>query len=78
MKKNIIVILVVLAVNAGCSKTNADSFYDNCVEISMVEQMQGWDESDRPSVKVGVEQGCKMAVDECKNHPESEMCIVVA
>lgn len=74
MKNSTILFFVSLVTIVGCSKTDTNSFYSNCVEIGMVEQMQGWDESDRPSVKVGVEQGCKMAVDECNKNPESNIC----
>ncbi len=66
--------LLVLS-SLGCSES--DPLYSNCVTIGMKEQMVGWEESDRPSVKVGVENGCRMIVKECENNPESEMCKAV-
>ena len=36
--------------------------------------MVGWEESDRPSVKVGVQQGCKLLLKECDESPQGEMC----
>lgn len=49
----------------------------NCVETGMVEQMKGWDESDRASVNVGVEQDCKAFTQECKENADSEVCIAL-
>ncbi len=63
-----------ISILVGCSKSDADPLYSNCVSIGMEEQMKGWDESDRPSIKVGVEQGCKIVVRECKDNSKGELC----
>lgn len=40
----------------------------------MIEQMEGMSESDRPSVKRGVRQGCKIVTKECTDNPDRELC----
>jgi hypothetical protein len=57
-----------------CSLAETDRLYANCISIGMEEQMVGWDESDRPSVKKGVEMGCGLLIKECKDNPDGEMC----
>ncbi len=76
MKQSLILasILSILTLT-GC--TEANSFYGNCVVMGTEEQMEGWDESDRPSVRAGVEMGCKLFVEECQKNPEGETCIAV-
>ncbi len=56
------------------SYSSAGSFYENCIELSMKEQMRGMKEADRPSVKAGVERDCKLLVKECEERPDGQMC----
>jgi hypothetical protein len=59
------------------SYVNADALYENCVKVGVKEQMKGMEESDRYSVKIGVENGCKILVKECKSAPTGSMCKAV-
>tara|TARA_Y100000034_G_C6838541_1_gene379149 strand:+ start:472 stop:735 length:264 start_codon:yes stop_codon:yes gene_type:complete len=67
-------LVAALVMATGCSESESDPLYANCVSIEMKEQMVGWEESDRPSVKVGVQQGCKLLIKECDESPQGEMC----
>lgn len=58
----------------GCSSSDSDTLYKNCIKVGMVEQMEGMEESDRKSVEAGVELGCELIVEECEKQPEGEMC----
>ncbi|PVZ69522.1 hypothetical protein [Pelagibaculum spongiae] len=75
MKKFLLISATVLTLSA-CSETK-ESWVEGCLNIGMEEQMKGMEESDRFSVKKGVEQGCQMFVQECKKSPDGEMCIAV-
>ena len=74
MKTKIWVILLLLMGVSACSASDEEVLYNNCVDIGTEEQMEGWDESDRPSVRAGVEQGCKMIIKECEKDPRGAMC----
>ncbi len=58
----------------ACSKSELDVLYSNCLDIGVKEQMVGMEESDRYSVKKGVEMGCEIVKKECTNTPDGEMC----
>lgn len=58
----------------ACSESKIEVLYDGCLEIGMIEQMEGMSESDRPSVKRGVRQGCKIVTKECTDNPDRELC----
>ena len=58
----------------ACSESKNEALYNGCIEIGMVEQMEGMSESDRPSVKQGVQQGRKIVTKECTDNPDGEMC----
>ena len=58
----------------ACSESNNEALYNGCIEIGMKEQMEGMSESDRPSVRHGVQQGCKTVTRECTDNPDGEMC----
>ena len=73
MKKVIFVISMVTFLCA-CSGENNDALYNGCMEIGIIEQMEGMNESDRPSVKHGVEMGCKTVTKECTDNPDGDMC----
>lgn len=73
MGKVITVILMVTFLYA-CAESKNDDLYNGCIQIGMVEQMEGMNESDRPSVKHGVEQGCKIVTKECTDNPDGKLC----
>ncbi|WP_189398076.1 hypothetical protein [Arenicella chitinivorans] len=68
-------LLMVLLCVGGCSVSGEQALYNNCVDLGTEEQMEGWDESDRPSVKAGVKQGCEMIMKECEKDPDGAMCV---
>lgn len=68
------ILIASFSMHFGCSLSESDTLYANCVSIGMEEQMVGWEESDRPSVKAGVEQGCDMLIKECEGSPDGELC----
>lgn len=74
MKTKAYLFLPILFGVTACSAADDQVLYANCVELGTQEQMEGWDESDRPSVKAGVEQGCKMIMQECEKDPDGAMC----
>ncbi len=71
--KKLLLIFIVMSMCA-CSSSNSNPLYEGCVEVGMKEQMEGMEESDRVSVRAGVEQGCEVIVQECKKNPAGEMC----
>lgn len=72
--KKVLLISATLLIISACSETK-DPLLEGCLSIGMEEQMEGMEESDRYSVHKGVEQGCQMVVQECKNSPDGQMCI---
>jgi hypothetical protein len=71
--KKLTLIFIVVSMYA-CSSSTSNLLFDGCIEAGMKEQMEGMDESDRASVRAGVEKGCEMIVQECNKNPEGEMC----
>jgi len=74
MKHNYIIAAIIYVFLVGCSASESDPFYESCLSIGMQEQMQGMDESDRKSVRFGVEKACDMLSEECKENPEGVVC----
>lgn len=67
--------LSLLILTLGCAPNEGgNALFDRCLTIGMEEQMEGMSESDRKSVRMGVEQGCKMIVEVCDQDPDGEMC----
>lgn len=68
------VAILMITFLCACSDSKNDALYKGCMELGMIEQMKGMNESDRPSVKHGVEQGCKIVTKECTDNPDGEFC----
>ena len=79
MNKNLLISTLCIASSAlmsGCQKEASaiDTAWNNCNAIGIEREMKDWDESDRPSVEMGVKQGCDMLKNMMCKDEASESC----